>query len=399
MNFSFYIAKRYLFTKSKNKAINYITLLASIGIIVGTAALFIVLSGFAGLKAFSLEFTNLTDPDLKIFPKQSKTFTFSQQQKEKMAAMKGVISFSGIVEDKVLMRCEDKFLAVSLKGVDRQYPAQTIDSILSYGDWMQPDLPHVVSGWGVSNTLGFNTYDITKTLRLYAPKPGKGQLLSVKDAFRNMKVVNVGLFQINDVLNNSRVFTTIENAKYLLGFSNEAVTAIEITTSKAFKQSQMISQLEALFDNQVEVKNRIQLNAALYKMLNTEQMAVYLIFTLILAIALFNILGSIVMMILDKKKDLQTLFSLGASRKAVQTIFFAQGFLMSFFGGLMGIFLGVGVIFLQQQFEMVLITPTLAYPVHMSWSNVGIAFFTILVLGTIASLLASCQIKKLEFIN
>ena len=258
-----------MFTKSKNKAINYITLLASIGIVVGTAALFIVLSGFAGLKAFSLEFTNLTDPDLKIVPKQSKTFTFSQQQKEKMAAMKGIISFSEIVEDKVLMRCEDKFLAVSLKGVDRQYPAQTIDSILSYGDWMQPDLPHVVSGWGVSNTLGFNTYDITKTLRLYAPKPGKGQLMSVKDAFRNMKVVNVGLFQINDALNNSRVFTTIENAKYLLGFSNEAVTAIEITTSEAFKQSQMISQLEALFDNQVEVKNRIQLNAALYKMLNT----------------------------------------------------------------------------------------------------------------------------------
>ena len=388
-----------MFTKSKNKAINYITLLASIGIVVGTAALFIVLSGFAGLKAFSLEFTNLTDPDLKIFPKQSKSFTFSQQQKEKMAAIEGVISFSQIVEDKVLMRCEDKFLAVRLKGVDRQYPAQTIDSILSYGDWMQPDLPHVVSGWGVSNTLGFNTYDITKTLRLYAPKPGKGQLMSVKDAFRNMKVVNVGLFQINDALNNSRVFTTIENAKYLLGFSNEAVTAIEITTSKAFKQSQMISQLEALFDNQVEVKNRIQLNAALYKMLNTEQMAVYLIFTLILAIALFNILGSIVMMILDKKKDLQTLFSLGASRKAVQTIFFAQGFLMSFFGGLMGIFLGVSVIFLQQQFEMVLITPTLAYPVQLSWSNVGIAFFTILVLGAIASLLASWQIKKLEFIN
>ncbi|MEC8133539.1 MAG: FtsX-like permease family protein [Bacteroidota bacterium] len=388
-----------MFTKSKNKAINYITLLASIGIVVGTAALFIVLSGFAGLKAFSLEFTNLTDPDLKIFPKQSKAFTFSQQQKEKMAAMKGVISFSEIVEDKVLMRCEDKFLAVRLKGVDRQYPAQTIDSILSYGDWMQPDLPHVVSGWGVSNTLGFNTYDITKTLRLYAPKPGKGQLMSVKDAFRNMKVVNVGLFQINDALNNSRVFTTIENAKYLLGFSNEAVTAIEIKTNTAFKQSQMISQLEALFDNQVEVKNRIQLNAALYKMLNTEQMAVYLIFTLILAIALFNILGSIVMMILDKKKDLQTLFSLGASRKAVQTIFFAQGFLMSFFGGLMGIFLGVSVIFLQQQFEMVLITPTLAYPVQLSWSNVGIAFFTILVLGTIASLFASWQIKKLEFIN
>ena len=150
-----------MFTKSKSKAINYITLIASIGIIVGTAALFIVLSGFAGLKAFSLEFTNLTDPDLKIFPTQSKTFVFSQDQREKMSTINGIATFSEIMEDKVLMRCDDKFLAVNLKGVDVYYPEETIDSILSYGDWMQPDLPEVVSGWDVSNTLGFNTYDLS----------------------------------------------------------------------------------------------------------------------------------------------------------------------------------------------------------------------------------------------
>lgn len=397
MNFSFYIAKRYLFTKSRSKAINYITLIATIGIIVGTAALFIVLSGFAGLKAFSLEFTNLTDPDLKIFPTQSKTFVFSQDQREKMSAINGIATFSEIVEDKVLMRCDDKFLAVNLKGVDVYYPKRTIDSILSYGDWMQPDLPQVVSGWDVSNTLGFNTYDVTRTIRLYAPKPGSGQLLSVKDAFKSIKVVNVGLFQINDALNNSTVFTGIENAKYLFGTPDNAVSAIEITTKDADNLSQIIAELELLFENEVLVKNRVQLNAALYKMLNTEQLAVYLIFTLILIIALFNILGSIIMMILDKQKDLETLFSIGASRKTIQNIFFFQGVLMTVFGGVFGLLLGIVTIVLQQQFALVLITPTLAYPVVLSWVNVGIAFLTILVLGVIASRMASWQIKKLDF--
>lgn len=397
MNFSFYIAKRYLFTKSKSKAINYITLIASIGIIVGTAALFIVLSGFAGLKAFSLEFTNLTDPDLKILPTQSKTFVFSQDQREKMSAINGIATFSEVVEDKVLMRCDDKFLAVNLKGVDGYYPEGTIDSILSYGDWMQPDLPQVVSGWDVSNTLGFNTYDVTRTIRLYAPRPGSGQLLSVKDAFKSIKVVNVGLFQINDALNNSTVFTGIENAKYLFGTPRNAVSAIEVTTKDADNLYQIIAELELLFENKVLVKNRVQLNAALYKMLNTEQLAVYLIFTLILIIALFNILGSIVMMILDKQKDLETLFSIGASRKTIQNIFFFQGVLMTVFGGVFGLLLGIVTIVLQQQFALVLITPTLAYPVVLSWANVGIAFLTILVLGVIASRMASWQIKKLDF--
>ena len=387
-----------MFTKSKSKAINYITLIASIGIIVGTAALFIVLSGFAGLKAFSLEFTNLTDPDLKIFPTQSKTFVFSQGQRQKMSAINGIATFSEIVEDKVLMRCDNRFLAVNLKGVDVYYPEETIDSILSYGDWMQPDLPQVVSGWDVSNTLGFNTYDITRTIRLYAPKPGSGQLLSVKDAFKSIKVVNVGLFQINDALNNSTVFTGIENAKYLFGTPENAVSAIEIITEDGDNLSQIIAELELLFGNEVLIKNRIQLNAALYKMLNTEQLAVYLIFTLILIIALFNILGSIVMMILDKQKDLETLFSIGASRKTIQNIFFFQGALMTVFGGVFGLLLGIVTIVLQQQFALVLITPTLAYPVVLSWANVGIAFLTILVLGVIASRMASWQIKKLDFL-
>ena len=222
--------------------------------------------------------------------------------------------------------------------------------------------------------------------------------MSAKDAFKNIKVVNVGIFQINDELNNSMVFTAIENAKYLLGLSKSSASAIEITTNEVADTSKIIAALERLFEGQVVVKNRMQLNAALYKMLNTEQLAVYLIFTLILIIALFNIVGSIIMMILDKKRDLKTLFSMGATKQTIKRVFFTQGILMTVLGGFTGILLGIVVILIQQYFELVKITSSLAYPVVLTWANVGIAFSTILVLGIIASRLASWRIKKIDFV-
>lgn len=396
MNFSFYIAKRYLFTKSKNKAINYITLVAGLGIIFGTAALFVVLSGFDGLKAFSLEFTSFTDPDLKVFPYQSKTIKLSSEHRKKINKIEGIASFSEIVQDKVLLSCEDKYLALDLKGVDANYPQQTIDSILSYGAWMEPDFPHIVAGWGATNTLGFGIYDLTKTIRLYAPKPGTGQIMSVKGAFKSMKVVNVGIFQINESLNNSMAYTSIENARYLLGVKPNQISALEIITLPEADLDRITTELNSVFKEKIIIKNRVQLNDALYKMLNTEHVAVYLIFTLILIIALFNIIGSIVMMILHKKENLKTLYSIGADKNELQHIFFMQGIMMTVLGGFIGLFLGATLIILQKYFDLVMISPTLAYPVVLKSLNFVIAFGTILVLGVMASKIASWSIKKLN---
>lgn len=396
MNFSFYIAKRYLFTKSQNKAINYITLVAGLGIIFGTAALFVVLSGFDGLKAFSLEFTSFTDPDLKVFPHQSKTIKFSSKRREKINKIEGIASFSEIVQDKVLLSCEDKYLALDLKGVDANYPQQTIDSILSYGAWMEPDFPHIVAGWGATNTLGFGIYDLTKTIRLYAPKPGTGQIMSVKGAFKSMKVDNVGIFQINESLNNSMAYTSIENARYLLGVKPNQISALEIITPPEADLDRITTELNSVFKEKIIIKNRVQLNDALYKMLNTEHVAVYLIFTLILIIALFNIIGSIVMMILHKKENLKTLYSIGADKNDLQHIFFMQGIMMTVLGGFVGLFLGAILIILQKYFDLVMISPTLAYPVVLKPLNFVIAFGTILVLGVMASKIASLSIKKLN---
>ena len=396
MKFSLYIAKRYLFSKSTNNAINIITLVAGFGIIIGTAALFIVLSGFSGLKNFSLEFTSFSDPDLKIVPNTSKTIQFTAAQKKALIELPSVAFYSEVVEERILMSCENKQIGVTVKGVDTNYPSATIDSILVYGQWFEPDSAQIVAGWGVTTELGFGVFDVSKVIKLYAPKPGTGQISSVKGAFTTMKVANAGIFQINETIDNSQVFTSIANAKYLLNYQPESVSAIELYLAPSVDDESVRADIQSIFNNQVTIKNRIQLNDTLYKMLNTEHVAVYLIFTLILIIALFNIIGSIVMMILDKKKNLKTLYNLGATLKDLRAIFFYQGILMTIIGGSVGLVIGLITIWLQQYFSLIMITPSLAYPVDLQWLNVVIVLATILVLGALASRIASHRIEKTQ---
>ena len=396
MKLPLYIAKRYLFSKSTNNAINIITLVAGFGIVIGTAALFIVLSGFSGLKNFSLEFTSFSDPDLKIVPTTTKTIPFTATQKQALTALTSVAFYSEVVEERMLISCENKHLAVTLKGVDTNYPNATIDSILVYGQWFDSESAQIVAGWGVTTELGFGIFDVAKVIKLYAPKPGTGQISSVKGAFTSLKVSNAGIFQINETLDNSQVFTSIENAKYLLNYPPETVSAVEVYLAPSVDEGTARAEIQSVFNNQVTIKNRIQLNDALYKMLNTEHVAVYLIFTLILIIALFNIIGSIIMMILDKKKNLKTLYNLGATVKELRAIFFYQGILMTVIGGSLGLVIGVLIVWLQQQFSLLMITASLAYPVDLQWINVGIVLATILVLGAVASRIASQRIAKTQ---
>ena len=396
MKFPLYIAKRYLFSKSSNNAINFITLIAGFGIIIGTAALFIVLSGFSGLKTFTVQFTSFADPDLKIVPTTTKTIRFTAAQKQALNALNTVASFTEVVEERMLMNCDNKHLAVTLKGVDENYPQATIDSILVYGQWFEPNTPQIVAGWGVTNELGFGIFDVAKVIKLYAPKPGTGHLNSVNSAFKSMKVANAGIFQINESKGNSQVFTSLENAKYLLGYDEETLSAIDVYLEPSTNEDEVRTELQSIFKNQITIKNRIQLNDALYKMLNTEHVAVYLIFTLILIIALFNIIGSIIMMILDKKKNLKTLYNLGATIKELRRIFYYQGILMTVIGGGIGLVIGMIIIGLQQHFSLVMITPSLPYPVDLQLANIAVVLVTILTLGIIASRIASQRIAKTQ---
>ncbi|WP_034260055.1 ABC transporter permease [Altibacter lentus] len=397
MKFPLYIAKRYLFSKSSNNAINIITGIAAVGVVVGAMSLFIVLSGFSGLKDFSLQFTNVFDSDLKIFPARGKTLSFSEEKELQLKEMLGVASYSKTIEERVFLQYKGKNHIAYIKGTDTNYKSvNPIDSILYFGNWLAHGEPEVVIGLGTAAKLSIGIQDYIDLLEIYVPTPGTGQInaLDPSNAFTKQSVVVSGVYQVNEDLDSKYVFSDIEFARTLLQMDSAAVSSIELKLLPGVSEENIREQLKPLFSEEIIIKNRIQQNDALYKMLNTENIAVYLIFTLVLIIALFNVIGSIIMMILDKRKNIKTLYNLGATLRDIRKIFFLQGTLLTTFGGLLGILLGVLAVGAQLQFEFVNITATLPYPVSLKLINVVVVFATITILGLIASKIASGRVRE-----
>jgi lipoprotein-releasing system permease protein len=395
LNVSFYIAKRYLRSKSSNNAINFITYIAIIGVILGAASLFIVLSGFAGLKDFTLQFSSVVDPDLKAETSIGKSFFLTDNNITKLDSLTDIAYYSKIIEERVIITSDDKNTLATIKGVDEHYQnVVNTDSIMEYGNWFDQNSNQIVVGWGISNSLTLGVLDFTKPINIYVPKPGKGQITSTKNAFNTIKTISVGVFYINEKLNDEYIFAPIDLAENLLNYQENQVSSLEFRLKEGADEAELKTKIQAILGDKVILKNRAQLNDALYKMLNTENLAVYLIFTLVLIIAFFNVIGSLIMMILDKKKSLNTLFNIGATLKDIRKIFFLQGSLMSIVGGVIGLGVALIITVLQKTFNLVMITPTLAYPVTIKLENFFIVFFTISILGIIASKIASVRISK-----
>jgi lipoprotein-releasing system permease protein len=395
LNFPFYIAKRYLRTNSKNNAINIINRIASMGIIVGAMALFVVLSVFSGLKVFSLSFTNDIDPDLKISSTLGKSFFISPEQESKIKKIEGLASYSKIIEERVLFTFDDKQEVTYLKGVDANFSkVNDIKKTLYTGQWVEPDTYQVVVGYGIAQKFSMGLLDYNKQLEVLVPKPGKGNIENAEQAFNKSEVIPVGIYAISEDLDSKYVFASLGLAQELLEYQHNQVSGIEIKEKVGADENAIIDKLQAVFTNKITVKNRAQLNASLYKMLNTENIVVYLIFTLVIVVALFNLIGALIMMILDKKGNLKTLLNLGTEIKDLRKIFLLQGTLLSVIGGLIGLAIGIAIVLLQQHFEFILLTPTLAYPVVFSIENVLIVLGTIVTLGFIASLIASSRVSK-----
>jgi lipoprotein-releasing system permease protein len=237
-------------------------------------------------------------------------------------------------------------------------------------------------------------FDFKNFLEVLAPKPGKGAIENPEEAFNKMIIIPVGIYALSEDLDSKYVFADLGLAQDLLEYKPNQISGIEVKLKKGANEAAVSNNLQTIFDNKITIKNRAQLNESLYKMLNTENLAVYLIFTLVIIIALFNLIGALIMMILDKKGNLKTLLNLGTEIKDLRKIFLLQGTLLSLFGGIIGLTIGIAIVLLQQHYELVMITPTLAYPVVFSFENVMIVLATIVSLGFIASLIASSRVSK-----
>ena len=394
MNPIFYIARRYMFAKSSQNVINIINRVTAFVVVLGAAALFIVLAGFAGLKHFTLSFSSTFDPDLKILPAKGKYLSLTSQDTLKLQQISQVAHFTKVLEEQVFLTHNQKNHIAYIKGVDEQYPkVNEIDSIIVLGNW-QLTPPSVVVGGTIFNKLGLNLTDASSPLQIVVPKAGKGSILSDPMPYRQAFSVVQGIYQLTEDLDKKYVFSSLDEARFLLGVTPDKVSAIEVKLVPQADEKTATEAIAHAFEQPVIVKNRVQLNDALYRMLNTENIAVYLIFILVLIIALFNLVGAIIMMILDKKDDLQTLYALGMNQRQMRQIFFWQGTMASVVGATIGIALGALIVWLQQQFSLVMISPTLAYPVAITPMNTLIVFATIVVLGLLASLVASSRVKN-----
>ena len=397
MNFPFYIARRYVRSKSSQNAINIINFVTFLVIVIGSAALFIVLSGFAGLKTFSLSFSNMFDPDLKAVPATGKFFSLDPEKEKELESISAIASYAKEIEERVYLTHRQKSEMAFIKGVDSSYQKTIgVDSTIYWGQWAVSG-QQTVTGLGIANSLGLTINNYQDPMIALVPKPGDGPLRQQTlggQPYNTLSLVLFGVYAIEENLDNKYVFADINLVQNLLSKTTDQISGINFRISEGADIETVKLRLEEFFGSEVSIKSRRELNSTLYRMLNTENLATYLIFTLVLIIALFNVVGAIIMMILDKQQNTKTLYSLGSTIKELRSIYFIQGVIVTSLGGIIGVILASALIWSQLVFGWLKITPSLAYPVEFKLMNVLIVLATIIVLGVIASKISSSRVSK-----
>ena len=395
MRFPLYIASRYFFTRSKQSVINIINYIALSVVLIATAALLIVLSAFTGLKDFGLSFSNVFDPDFRVEAVQGKVFELDSITLASIKQLDGILAVSGIIEDKVFLNYRDKNHVVYLKGVDSTYQKVIeSDRFLSSGAWFSKELDEVVIGGGVAQVLSLGVYDYNDFLVLTVPKRS-ASATQLKEPFINKTALVSGIYSVSEELDKKYMFSNLSFARDLFQRKGNVYSSLELKVDPSLNRKQLEEQLQALLKTPIRIRSRTELNAALFKMLNTEQMAIYLIFTLVIIIALFNVVGALIMMILEKRPQLKVLYALGVQPKEIRLIFFYLGGMISWVGGGLGILLGTTLVLLQRYFPFLYVPGTnFPYPVRLELQNVAMVLLLLLVLGGLASAWATAQVGK-----
>lgn len=336
-----------------------------------------------------------SDPDIKITAIKGKSFIVTDAIEEQLKNHKDISANAKVIEERAFLQYKQKDHIAYVKGVSDNYMSITrIDSTLSVGQWLDTAFVNTgVIGYGISDKLSLGILNFGEPLQIRVPKPGKGLILNESSAFNTASIQVTGVYSGLEEFANKYVFVNLRLAQKLLNYKKNQVTSIELRLKENVNADDFANSFQQLLGNNLKVETKIQFNAITYKVLNTERLISYLIFTLIIIIALFNVIGAIIMMIIDKKQNLKTLFNLGVTVKEIKRIFVTQGFLLTLFGLAIGLTIGVILIFLQKQFSFFMITQTIPYPVEFRFVNILIVVMTISVLGFIASKIASSRIS------
>lgn len=389
MAFSQFIAFRYLFAKKKRNAINIISSIAVLAFTVCTTALIIILSTMNGFEELIFSMYNKFNPDIKITPIEGKFFEY-QSTLDKVKKIEGVAFVLPSLEDHAVVRNHDYQTICTVKGVDdRYFKINDLEGRISEGEALlsEKNVPLMVLGSGVGVKVNASTSGPFSQLTVITPRRGDYSV-SDPEAVNQLLIQPSGLITLDEAISNKYVFVPMSFAEQLFETNGKA-SSLEVKLHKNVNEEKVYQSIQNLLGKEFKVQNRMEQQATLYKMFKSEKWASFAILTFILLIAAFNALGSLTMLVIEKKEDISTLISMGASKRIIQKIFFSIGFLISFFGAFLGLLIGLGLVALQQSTGFIKMQGAIvdSYPVKIKGEDILLVLFTVLLLGLIVGIL------------
>lgn len=392
MGISFFVSLKYFWSKSKLNIVNFISAVASLVLVIASCSFFIVLSVFSGLKEFGLQYNRAFDPDLKISIESGGSFKLSKAQADFLNS-NGVV-YSSVLEEKIVLGEGEKSAYGELIGVQQNYGeiVQT-DSLLSLGRWVGLNSSEAVVSYNTASSLDLGLFEYGNGLLISVPLKKARQGLN-KTLFKSRRFMATGVFNSSDEKDQRMVFTPLSSVQDLLDKKEGDISSVLI---KTYDPAGLKKLLSKEFTNEFTIKSREELNETYYKMINSEGLILNILMGLILTVAMFNSVGAIIILIVEKQKSIKTLIKLGATPFDIKHIFFGHGLLISFVGGLLGLSLGVVFVWAQKTFSLIKLSgTTIAYPISFEASNILTVFLFLLTICGVGSYVASKRSLKIK---
>ena len=399
MKLTFEIARRYLLGKKSNNAINIITWISILGITIGTAALILILSVFNGFESLLSSLFDSFNPDMKIVLDEGKSFYIDDETVKQIKAIDGVVAVSKTIEETALFEYKDAQEVGTIKGVDSEYHNATdIYTTVKRGDYIlkEGNINYAVIGAGMRTKLGVNYNDVITPISIHMPLRKKVGLIS--SPFKTLEVYPSGVFSVQSEADLQYIISNYEFVNKLLSYENKT-SALELRLQEDYDEDEIRSSIKALVGPGYVIKNSYQQNEAYLKIMNIEKWVSYLIASLTMVMIAFNMVGCLWMIVLDKRKDISILKSMGMTVRQIKEIFIAEGMLIGMVGVLIGTALALFMYFLQKQFGLVSIPDGFmvrSYPIELKLIDFSVVIATVLGISYIASILPARKAARIE---
>ena len=392
MNFPLYIARRYVFAKKSRNAINIISLISIVGISVGTLTFIVVLSVFNGFDVVVKSLFNSFYADIEVVPAEGKTFVVSPDTLQQLTSLKGVLDVSEITEENALVVYGERQTVAAVRGVDDYYDNVTgIDTMIWDGEYKLWDhgTPRAVVGRGIKYMLNMDP-NFLETIKLMVPKRTERISLDPNRSLNTRYLMPSGFFAGQPDIEIKYIIVPVEFARKLFDYAPNELSALEIKTDPSINSTRLQKNIQQLLGESLKVKNREQQNELLYKTMRSEKWAIFFILAFILLVASFNVVGTLTMLIIEKKDDIQTLRHLGANMRTIKKSFLTEGLIISFLGAFAGLAIGTVICLLQQHFGIIKLKGGEsfvidAYPVKILLRDIIMVLIAVSAIGFAAS--------------